>query len=353
VPAPRCFRRAFSSSAYRLIGCLLAASVAAICCASIGTSRAPAVLAQNQTDQPGEEVVANLAAGRLIIAVVKDAILVGTVENPFESQTHPPMPVALPNDRAGVLLGAIDWFSPSSQSGIARLDRELPRLRGHVKAEGPRLQAGEEGQEATDIEFVGQGLWDRLNQVVKELHAKMDLSENEPIVELVLADVVPTYGPEVWHMNYSIEQFPQRGEYWETRVQHPHYIQDWPPEKGQPLTLIEFSYPPDDASPTVLEMLRQHDPRLEKLATSDPIMASVASMLLKGISNKIATEDGTQFMRAVLNALAPPKARETMAVIGFKTGFTWVLQPPAEPKKPAEQKERPSDAPSLLKPTGS
>ncbi|MGH9747066.1 MAG: hypothetical protein ACRD59_13270 [Candidatus Acidiferrales bacterium] len=297
-------------------------------------------------------MVANLAAGRVLIAVVKDAILVGTVENPFEPQTHPPLPVALIGDRAGVLLGAIDWFSPSSQKEIARLDRELPRLRGRVNPEGPKLKTAEEGNEATDIEFVGQGLWDRLNQVVKELHAKMDLAEGEPIVELVLTDYIPGYGPEVWHMNYSIEQFPQRGEYWETRVLHPHYLQDWPPEKGQPLTLIEFRYPPGDTSPTVLDMLRQRDPRLEKLSTSDPVMASVAAMLLKGISNKIATADGTQFMRAALNVVAPPNARETMAVIGFQTGFSWILPPPNEPKKPGEKKERPTDAPSLLKPTG-
>ena len=81
-------------------------------------------------------------------------------------------------------------------------------------------------------------------------------------------------------------------------------------------------------------------------------MASVVSMLLKGISNKIATPDATQFMRATMNAIAPPKARKTMAVIGFQSGFEWVLQPPSEPKKPGEQKARPSDAPTLLKPTG-
>ena len=38
-----------------------------------------------QPGTPTEEVVANLAAGRVVIAVVKDAILVGTVENPIEA----------------------------------------------------------------------------------------------------------------------------------------------------------------------------------------------------------------------------------------------------------------------------
>jgi hypothetical protein len=343
------FRFVSLSSAHRRFVCVVLAGAAAVIFA---IPRAPRAFAQNSTDQPGEEIVANLAAGRIVIAVVKDAILVGTVEDPFEVETHPPLPVALSGDRAGVLLGAIDWFSPSSQKELARLDRELPRLRGRVNPQGPKLKTGEEGNEATDIEFVGQGLFDRLNQIVKDLHAKMNLVEGEPLVELVLADYIPGYGPEVWHMNYKIDQFPQRGEYWETRVERPHYLQDWPPEKGQPLTLIEFRYPPDSASPSVLDMLRQKDPRLEKLSTSDPVMASVAAMLLKGISNKILTADATEFIRAALNAIAPPNARETMAVVGFQTGFAWVLPPPNEPKRPTEQKERPADAPTLLKPTG-
>ncbi len=309
-------------------------------------------LAQNASDQPGEEVVANLAAGRVVVAVVKDAILIATVENPFEAQTHPPVPVPLSGERAGVILGAVDWFSPSSNIQIARLDHDLPRLHGRVKPQGPRLQAGEEGSEATDIEFVGEGLNDRLNEVVKSLHAKMDLAEGEPLVELVIADFIPGYGPEVWHVDYSIEQFPQRGDFWETRIPRPRYLQDWPPEKNQPHTLLEFDYPPSLTKPTLLEMLRQEDPRLEKLSNSDPVMASVASMLLKGISNKVAPADATQFLRAALNAISPPKARETVATIGFQTGFAWILQPPNEPKPALQQKERPAGAPTLLKPSG-
>ena len=342
------FLRASPASAQRVFTGIVLAGFAAV----LWSSGTPRALAQNPTDQPGEEIVANLAAGRVVIAVVKDTILIGTVENPFETQTHPPVPVVLSGDRAGIILGAVDWFSPSSQKQIARLDRELPRLHGRVKPQGPRLQHGEEGNEATDIEFIGQGLGDRLNDVVKDLHARMELPEGEHLLQLVVTDFIFGYGPEVWHVDYSVEQFPQRGDFWETRIQRPKYFQDWPPEKGQPLTLIEFDYPPSVTSPTVLEMLRQKDPRLEKLSGSDPVMASVASMLLRGISNKIATPDGTQFMRAALDAIAPPKARETIASVNFQTGFAWVLPPPTEPKAPGEQKERPANAPTLLKPTG-
>jgi len=346
VPLPS--RRATMASLSRVVLIFLM-GVAAVISAFVSE---PHARAQNSTDQPGEEVIANLAAGRVIVAVVKDAILIATVENPFEAQTHPPTPVPLSGDRAGVILGAVDWFSPSSRVQIARLDHDLPRVHGHVKPQGPRLQAGVEGNEATDIEFVGEGLGDRLNEVVKNLHAKMDLPEGEPLVELVIADFIPGYGPEVWHVNYSIEQFPQRGDFWETRVPRPQFLQDWPPEKEEPRTLIEFDYPPALTIPTMLEMLRQKDPRLEKLSNSDSVMASVSSMLLKGISNKIPTADATQFLRAAIGTISPPKARQTMAVIGFQSGFTWILQPPSEPKPNLQQQERPAGAPTLLKPSG-
>ena len=316
-------------------------------------SREPRALAQNPPDQPGEEVIANLAAGRVVIAVVKDAILIATVENPFEAQTHPPTPVPLSGQRVGVILGAVDWFSPSSKVQIARLDRDLPRVHGHVKPQGPKLQAGMEGNEATDIEFVGEGLADRLNEVVKNLHAKMELPKGEPLVELVIADFILGYGPEVWHVDYSIEQFPQRGDFWETRVPRPRFLQDWPPEKGQPSTLIEFDYPPSVTSPSLLEMLRQKDPRLQKLSDSDSNMAAVASMLLRGASNKIKAADATQFLRAAIQAISPANSRETMASIGLESGFAWIIQPPNEPKPALQQKEqRPADAPTLLKPSG-
>ena len=64
-----------------------------------------------------------------------------------------------------------------------------------------RLQHGEEGSEAIDIEFIGQGLGDRMNQIVKELHAQVELPEGESIAELVVADFIPGYGPEVWHVD--------------------------------------------------------------------------------------------------------------------------------------------------------
>ncbi|HXU20789.1 MAG TPA: hypothetical protein VN788_09430 [Verrucomicrobiae bacterium] len=302
-------------------------------------------------DEPGtltEEMVANLAAGRVIIAVVKDAILIATIENPIEAETRPPTPVVLSSERAGIILGADQWSSPSSKQEIAQLDTELPHLRSHLLPSDPHLQAEQGGGEATDVEAVGQGLLERLNDVAQNLHAKVNLSANEPLTELIVVGYLPGYGPDIWQLSYQIEQEEQELDYWTTRVLRPSYLQFWPPEKGQPRTLLEFSYPSDHAPTPLLELLRQKDPRVEQILSSDPKMAEVADRFLQGESNKVLAADATQFLRAILSVIAPPNARETMCSIREEAGLEWILAPPPESPAPKSHSERPPGAPSLM-----
>jgi hypothetical protein len=312
---------------------------------------APRMAAQDQPAAPNEETVASLAAGRVVIAVVKGAILIGTIENPIEPDTHPPTPVAIAGERAGVILGAVRWSSPSSREEYARLDEDLPHLRSREITQAPQLAADPVGVEATDLEAVGKGLLDRLNQVAENLHEKVELPANEPLAELILAGYQRGYGPEVWQLVYAMKQREEEAGYWTTRVLLPSYVQLWPPEKGQPRTLIEFAYPPENAPPTLLELLRQKDPRLEKLISSDPKIASVARLLLSGDSIRLLPADATQFLRAALDAIAPPNTRETMAIISEDTGFAWILAPPSEKPLLRAQPDRPAGAPSLLHPS--
>jgi hypothetical protein len=309
------------------------------------------VTSQETAETPGDEIIANLAAGRVIVAVVKDAIIIGTVENPIEAGTYPPIPVPLASRRMGVMLGAVDWFSVTSQQELARLDRELPRLHSHMIPQDPRLQQPQEGTEATDIQAIGQGILERLNQVVKPLHNKIDLPADEPLAELIIADYIEGYGPEIWQAKFPLQQDPERGDYWDTRVLRPRYFQFWPPEKGQPRTLVEFHYPPGDTSPTLLDLLRQNDPRLVRIReSSDANVSHVAQFLLQGESNKVLAADAIQFLRAAFAATNPPNSRQTMAAMGIQTGFQWILPPPPEPKRPGQQRERPEGAPTLAKP---
>jgi hypothetical protein len=313
--------------------------------------------AQETTEPPSEEIVVNLAAGRVIIAVVKDAIIIATVENPIETQTHPPIPVELNARRAGVLLGAVDWFSPSSQVELARLDRELPRLRSQFASPVPGLKAAptqpQANAEATDLESVGQGVLERLNKVASSLHAAVPWPPGEPIVQLILAGYVEGYGPEVWQLSFAMTQETRKLDYYDTRISRPVYRQFWPPEKDQPHSLLEFAYPPENKSPTLLGLLQTKDPRIEKICSSDPKMREVADRFLQGDYKKIPAADATPFLRAALAATTEPKFRQTLATIGLESGFEWILRPPAEPKsaKPQQaEKDRPESAPSLLSP---
>jgi hypothetical protein len=311
---------------------------------------------QQESQKAGQELVANLAAGRVVIAVVKDAILIGSIENPIEAETRPPVPVEMETSRIGIILGALDWFSPSSQQEVARLNRELPHIKAYRVSVAPHLAQSEGGDEASDIEATGQGLQQRLNEIAKGLHGRVELPSNEPLAELIVADYLGGYGPEVWQLSYGMKQQEEKGEYWDTRVLPPTYLQFWPPEKGQPRTLVEFNYPPENAPPSLLELLRRRDARLEKIRTSDPQMAQVATSLLQGESTKLYAADTTQFLRAALAAIAGPQSRQTMSMIGIEKGFAWILPPPAEtlpsnPERPeaGQQAERAADAPSLFK----
>jgi hypothetical protein len=100
----------------------------------------------------------------------------------------------------------------------------------------------------------------------------------------------------------------------------------------------------------VLELLRNRDPRLEKITSSDPKMAEVANRFLQGESNKIPSVEATQFLRAALDAIAPADAPETMARITEEDGFSWILAPPPEPKSASVPQARPADAPTLVAP---
>ena len=309
----------------------------------------PAASAQPQEDStPTDETVANLAAGRVVVAVVHNAILVATLENPIEAETRPPTPVPLGSTRLGVLLGPVFWWSPTSKVEIAGLDQELPQLRSRVVANTPHLQAEQGGNEASDMESIGQGVYERLNDVAQNLHAKVDLPAGEPFVQLVVTDYLPGYGPEIWQLSFGLKQQEEKSGYWTTRVQHPSYLQFWPPEKGQPHTLVEFAYPPGDAQP-LLDLLRAKDARVEKILAADPKMAETANHFLQGESNKVGAADATQFLRATLDAVAPPNARETMAIITEDNGYQWILAPPPEAKPNLQRIDRPAGAPTLQK----
>ena len=313
--------------------------------ATVWAALPPGANAQSDDAQSNGEVVANLSAGRVVIAVVKDAILVGTLENPIEVHTLPPTPVLLSSERFGVFLGPVDWWSPPSEREIGELNQELPRLHTFAVATPPHLGQSQGGDQPYEIEITGESLHQRLNALAQSLHGHLNWPPNDPFAQLIVADYFAGYGPEIWQLSYRIEQEQRDGDFWTSAIDPPTFLQFWPPEKGQPHTLVEFDYPSQNAPASLLELLQQKDPRVERIVQSDPVMSDVAQHLLDGTCNKLRAVDATQFLRAVLDAIAAPHARETMGILHPDTGFGWILAPPQE--EPVHHEKRPPGAPTL------
>ncbi len=292
---------------------------------------------------PQEEVVASLAAGRVVILVTRDAILIGAAENPIEPETQPPLVVPLSDRRAGILLGPVVWSWPNSGREPVQLGLELRKAMGAAVGQGPGRLATEH---AGDLEQIGLTMLEPIREVAARIHHRLDLGPDEPLIELILAGYLEGYGPEVWSLRYRVRQEPLRGDYWGTRVLRPQYIQHYPPEKDQPRTIIELRYPPGDDSPRLVELLAQGDARLLRLSGADEGMAELFAQLEKGELHKAKSESAMEFLRTALNLLAQPEHALVVAKIEERMGFNWVLAPP-EPMEKAEQEKRPPGAPTL------
>src|SRR5216684_8392716 len=90
-------------------------------------------LAQEQHE---DEIVANLAGGRAIVHVAKDAIIFAAINQPVERNSIPPRVMDLDATHIGILFGASEWRIPADPTPI-RLDRNLQ----HVTRGDPRYQS--------------------------------------------------------------------------------------------------------------------------------------------------------------------------------------------------------------------
>jgi hypothetical protein len=308
-------------------------------------------LAQDPQEQSSEEIVANLYTGRVVIGVAKDGIVVATLENPIEPQTRPPMIVPISDERVAIILGAADWWAPNQHRELARLDKELPDLPAAPgRREGPHLQASSQegaGSEATDIEEIAGRLHTRLNEIAEQIHGNLNLDDGEPLLQIAIVDYAANYGPEVWLIQYSIEQDPAQGDYWQTRVLQPQYTQLWPPEKGQPHGLIEVSYP---QAPSLTSLIQRGDAHLAQSIAATPGMQQVSAAILDGDIQKQPAADVAAFFRTCFSTLILPKARMVEAEVNEKQGVGWFIQPPAETEAAGTEQARPAGAPSLRHP---
>jgi hypothetical protein len=204
---------------------------------------------------------------------------------------------------------------------------------------------------ATDIEDIGLGFLEPLRNAAAQLHASLHLQRGELFTELMLVGYAPGYGPEVWSLRYRVEQEVLRGDFYRTAIHRPEYVQLYPPDKGQPKTLIETRYPQNDAGePPILELLKGNDSRLSALRGADPGLGRAAALLDHGESQKIKIEDGLEFLRAAFQSVSPHDARQMILQITEQKGMEWVVgEPDVAPPKPGEKREGQPVAPTLRK----
>lgn len=303
--------------------------------------------ASAQNKNPEDEIVANLAGGRVIVHVTKDDVIAfAAIDQPIELGSVPPRIMQLDGTHVGVLLGASEWRLPADPKPV-RLDKNFQR----IGARDPHYQRGpEEGE--PDLETMGVAFLEALRPLVSQLHHKIDLSADEALFEVVVIGYAPAasaYGPEVWTIEYHVQQeeIGVRGDYWQTRLLRPRFNQLYPPEKHAPRTIVETRYPPNAKGPTVMELIQGNDPRVSQLRGSEPRFAKVVEMVDRGQAQKAVSLDSEDFLRALLPLVAG-KAPFVLAKMDSEHGMDWIVAPeePVEKVK-KEDRERPADAPTL------
>jgi len=292
-----------------------------------------------------DEIIANLAGGRVIIHVAREVILFAAIDQPFERNSIPPRVMNLDATHIGVLLGASEWRIPADPKPI-RIDRDFHRVGASERRTG-----AVPGEAEPDLDAIGITFLEKLRPLVGQLHHKLDFSPDDPIFQLVIIGYgSDQYGPEVWVAEYRMEQqqIAARGEYWQTRILRPRFTQLYPPEKHAPRTLVEVRYPADLKGPRLSELIQGNDPRVVQLASREPRFTKVLENLHGGQAQKAAPLDAVDFLRALLPLVAN-NAPFVLGTMAEQHGFEWIV-PPAEPvEKVEEEKNRPPEAPSLLR----
>jgi len=304
---------------------------------------APFLAASAQEREHGDEIVANLAGGRVIIHVARDEIIFAAIDQPIETNSVPPRVLSVDTGHIGVLFGASEWRGTADPQPV-RLDKDFPRVTG-VNSQG----AFSPDEAAPDLETMGVAFLERLRPLVSRLQHKIDFKPDEALLEVVVIGYARDYGPEVWTIEYHIEQqeIATRGDFWQTRLLRPRFTQLYPPEKKQPKVLVEVRYPPTLQGPTLQQLVEGNYPDLEDVAKANPRFTKVLEDINHGQANKAAPEDSVNFLRAAMPIIAG-KSTYIMGTI-TERGFDWVV-PPAEPvEKAKEDKNRPPDAPTLRK----
>jgi hypothetical protein len=299
-------------------------------------------VAPAQDREVSNEIVANLAGGRVIVHVAHDKILFAAIDQPIEKNSIPPRVLSVNATHIGVLLGASEWRHTADPKPV-RLDRDFPQ----ISARDSHYAVNPE-EIAPDLDAIGVAFLERLRPLVSELQHKVDFNPNDAIFEVVLIGFAPDdYGPEVWTIEYRVkqEEIATQGDFWQTRLLRPRFTQLYPPEKHAPRTLVEVRYPDTIQGPTLQQLIEGNDPDIDNLSHGDPKFLKVDEDIERGQANKAVPQDATDFLRAVL----PLIAGKSRFILGSMTegGFDWVVPPDEPVERVKADKNQPPERPTL------
>lgn len=328
---------------------LCVATFAAFAAAVLLLAR-PAPARQISAQQSGGEIVATLSSGHVVWCVTRDSILVAVVSGGDEQGSHLPSIVPISSFRIGVLLGAVDWNQGSAGKPV-RLDAELPQAAANATRRPTESVKNPDPSEPTDIEQIGVGGLELLRPLVSQLHHKLDLAPDEPLLELLLADYAENYGPEIWSLQYRIRQDNLGNDYWDTHILRPAYYQVYPPEKGSAHTFLEAQYPGNLPQLGIVARLAQNDPQIMRSRSTSTAVDQAMKAIVDGHSEKAAAAPVADFLRGVLPGLTGNKAGVALAQLDAKRGFQWIVPPAEAPPPPSPTQTKPAEpgAPSLRK----
>jgi hypothetical protein len=304
---------------------LLALALLAICAPAVSVG---AAIPQVRL----EHAVFKLAAGTVSFCFTKDTMIVAATNSSADVDSRPAGIVSLGAGRVAVVLGAADW---TDNGRSIQIDAELPKIARQVANSMANIKASD--QSATDIESIGVTLLEFVRPLVTDIHYKLDLAVDEPLIEVLLAGYTEGYGPEIWDLQYHVQQQNLGPGYWETRPMRPAYVQLYPPEKGQPQTFIEVRYPAKLA-PLELAQAAESNPQVRRIRSSSSDMDDAVAAVVKGESAKAATRPVEDFLRLALPVLVGPQASLVMATLDEQYRFQWLLAPQGAPQEPAETK---------------
>jgi hypothetical protein len=313
-----------------------------------------AVSASAFAQDKDDEIVATLAGGRVIIHATQESITFVALDEPIEAGSVPPRVMSLDSRHVAVLLGSSEWRIPADPNPI-RMDQGYTRTGGL----DPRYQSSYSGEAEADLEQMGVAFLEKLTPLASRLHHQLDFPADQPLFELVVIGFGPRdYGPEVWTVEYRVTQtnVATRGDFWQTRVLRPRFVQIYPPEKHDPRKLVETCYPASCKGPTLQQLLEGNEPGLEKLAKSDSKVAKAVAVITNGQAQKAVRQDADTFLRAAVPLMYPDR-NFVMGTFEEEHGFQWIV-PPNEPMERAkvikdakDDKNRSTEAPSLRRRT--